>query len=180
MNQINIHDDQNDRTAWSVVILEPEELNAIACGSPAMIDLDPENECAPMLTLACEEESDRLQEVLAGGDAENILRYLRHEQPKFADTIEGRTRQDYERVLQRQTPQQRMERVKVIPAESVNVAAGSAVGNDTPDRICMSLAITGSDKDVCYEITNMANADKLIALLIAARNRLWPHGRICL
>lgn len=179
MNHLNLADPETGLVRWSLVILEPDELYAISCGVPAIIDVDPDDADMPMLTLACEEDSDRLQEILSTGDPDFIMQHLRHEQPAFGDTIESRTRQDYERAVKEHPPHKQMRRATVIPGKSINVAPGAPIEDDSPDRICLSIAVKGSGAEVCYELTKMADADKLIALLISARNRLWPHGRIC-
>lgn len=179
MNSLNLVDNVG-RPMWSLLVLEPEELNAISIGHPAIIELDPEDDMVPTVTLACEADSDRLQEVLATGDIDKIMAHLRHDPPTLCDVIQERTRQDYERAVKESPPREQMQRSTIVPAKSINVAPGSTTDLDHPDRICLSMAVHGYPADVCYEITNMANADKLIALLISARNRLWPHGRITL
>lgn len=178
MNHLMLSDPETNSPAWSLIVLEPEELIAVANGNPAMIDLDPESDNLPMLTIACEESSDRLTEILDTGDAEAILAYLRNEAPKFADTIKGRRREDYERAA-RQTPaRQRMLQESVVMSNSLNIAAACDEGDQIPDRISINLSVPKLEADVCFELKNMVQADQLIELLIGLRNRLWPHGRV--
>lgn len=179
MNQLMLTDHETGAAAWALCVLEPDELAAICNNDPAMIDLDPDDDTMPMLTIACEANSDHLQEILSTGDADKILAHLRHEAPKFADTLIGRRREDYERGVKQQPPRrEQMVCDGVVPASQLNVAPACDVGGDKPDRIAISLSASGVAADVCYEVTNVVQADKIIELLISMRNRLWPQGRV--
>lgn len=175
MNQLIISDSETGKPAWALCILEPEELARIANRDPAMIDMDPDGDSLPMLTIACEPDTPRLDEVLSTNDPEQILKYLRSGSPKHADTVVGKRREDYEHNVNGRSRRSTMLKENVVMAHSCNIAPASVSG--PADRLTINLSVDGLDADVCYELTNPAKADQVIELLIEMRNRLWPKAR---